>query len=95
MEKKERKIQDVITAMYEKYRLTQRINEVKLVNAWEQITGPLISKHTTKIRMQGKTLYVRFDSAPLKNEMFYRRFSLIEAINRELGEGVVEKIFIE
>jgi predicted nucleic acid-binding Zn ribbon protein len=92
---KERNIRDVIEAMYEKYRMTQKITEVKLVSAWAEITGPLISKHTTEIKLVNKTLYVKFDNAPLKNEMMYRRNSLIEAVNRALGSQVVEKIFIK
>ena len=95
MEKKEKGIKDVIEAMYKKYRMTQKINEVRMVNAWETIAGPLISKHTTEIRLVNKTLYVKFDSAPLKEEMMYRRFALIEAVNRELGATIVEKIFIK
>jgi predicted nucleic acid-binding Zn ribbon protein len=95
MEKKEKGIKEVLDAMYQKYRMTQKMNEVKLVNAWEKITGPLISKHTTEIKLANKTLYVKFDSAPLKNEMMYRRFDLIEAINKELAMIVVEKIFIK
>ena len=95
MEKKENKIGDVIEAMYKKYRITQKINEVKLRNAWEKITGPLISKHTTDIKIINKTLYVTFDNAPLKNEMFYRRFMLVESINAEFGETMIEKIFIQ
>lgn len=95
MDKKESKIADVIEAMYKKYRLTQKINEVKLVEAWEKITGVLVANHTSEIKLVNKTLYVTFDNAPLKNEMFYRRFMLIEAINTEMGEVVVEKIFIK
>lgn len=94
MEKKEKNIKDVIHAMYEKYRMTQKINEVRLVKVWEEITGPLISKHTTEIKIIKKTLYVSFDSPPLKTEMMYRRFALLEAINKELGKDTVEKIFI-
>jgi predicted nucleic acid-binding Zn ribbon protein len=93
--KKERNIKDVINSMYDKYRMTQKITEMKLVSAWADISGPLISKHTTEIKLVNKTLYLKFDSAPLKNEMMYRRTSIIEAVNRELGPGVVEKIFIK
>ncbi len=95
MEKKEKGIKDVIDAMHKKYRMTQKVNEVRLVNAWATITGPLISKHTSEIRLVNKTLYVSFDNPPLKNEMMYRRFALIEAVNKELGATVVEKIFIK
>ena len=80
MDKKESKIADVIQAMYKKYRLNQKINEVKLVEAWEKITGALVANHTSEIKLVNKTLYVTFDNAPLKNEMFYRRFMLIDAI---------------
>jgi predicted nucleic acid-binding Zn ribbon protein len=93
--KKDNNISAVIEAMFKKYRLTQKITEVKLINAWEKITGPLISKHTSDIKLMNKTLYVTFDNAPLKNEMFYRRFMLLDAINAELGAGTVEKIFIK
>ncbi len=95
MDKKENNISSVIEAMFKKYRLTQKITEVRLVTAWEKITGPLIAKHTSEIKLLNKTLYVTFDNAPLKNEMFYRRFMLLEAINNELGAGTVEKIFIK
>ena len=95
MTKKERNIKDVIQSMYDKYRMNQKITEVRLGEVWEKITGPMIAKHTVEIRMVQKTLYVSFDNAPLKNEMMYRRFALIEAINLELGEGTVEKIFIK
>ncbi len=87
-------LKDVLDAMYKKYRMTQKINEIKISNAWEKITGPMISKHTTQIELKGKTLYLKFDNAPLKNEMFYRRDSLIDAINHELNVKLVEKIFI-
>jgi len=95
VDKKENNISSVIEAMFKKYRLTQKITEVKLVGAWGKITGPLIAKHTSEIKLINKTLYVTFDNTPLKNEMFYRRFMLLEAINNELGAGAVEKIFIK
>lgn len=91
---KDKTVKDVLDAMYTRYRLNAGINEVKLKEAWERITGKLISNHTVSIKMINKTLYVEFDNAPLKNEMMYRRASLIEAINNELGSVVVEKIFI-
>lgn len=91
---RERNIKDVIQAMYDKYRMNQKITEVSIVKAWADITGPLISKHTSEIKLIKKTLYVKFDNAPLKEEMMYRRFALIEAVNKALGENSVEKIFI-
>lgn len=92
--KKEKNISEVINSMYAKYKLTQKMDEVTLVNTWEKIVGPMISKHTTSIKLKGKTLYAAFDDAALKNEMFYRREELAKSINEALGKIVVEKVFV-
>jgi hypothetical protein len=44
--------------------------------------------------MRGKTLYVSFDQAPLKNEMFLQRDVLMKNVNDRMGAGFIEKIFI-
>jgi predicted nucleic acid-binding Zn ribbon protein len=94
LEKKEKALTDVIKRLYDKYRITQKMDEIELVKLWGEIVGPLIAKHTIKIEMRGKTLYVSFDQAPLKNEMFMQREQLRLNINERLGPNFVEKIFI-
>jgi predicted nucleic acid-binding Zn ribbon protein len=94
MNNKEKNIGEVLNKMMDKYRLTSKMHEIELVKVWEEITGVLVAKHTTKLEMRGKTLYVWFDQAPLKNEIFLRRDQLLKAINDRLGENFIEKIFI-
>lgn len=94
MNNKEKNIGEVLNKMMDKYRLTSKMHEIELVKVWEEITGVLVAKHTTKLEMRGKTLYVWFDQAPLKNEIFLRRDQLLKAINNRLGENFIEKIFI-
>jgi predicted nucleic acid-binding Zn ribbon protein len=80
--------------MNDRYHLTQKHNEIELVKVWEEIVGHLIAKHTASISMRGKTLYVSFDQAPLKNEMFLQREVLMKNVNDRMGAGFIEKIFI-
>lgn len=94
MSNKEKNIGDVLNKMMDKYRLKSKFNEIELVKVWEEIAGKLVAKHTTKLEIKGKTLYVWFDQAPLKNEMFLRRDQLLNAINDKMGQGFIEKIFI-
>ncbi len=94
MAEKENDIAHVLQRMMQRYRLTSKFSEIELKNIWEEIAGQLVAKHTTKLEMRGKTLYVWFDQAPLKNEMFLRREQLMVAINDRLGSGFIEKIFI-
>ncbi len=93
-ERKEKNIADVMKRMNDRYRLTQKHNEIDLVKRWEEIVGQLIAKHTSNIAIKGKTLYVSFDQAPLKNEMFLQRETLLLKVNEHMGQGFVEKIFI-
>jgi len=94
MSNKEKNIGDVLNKMMDKYRLKSKFNEIELVKVWEEIAGKLVAKHTTKLEIKGKTLYVWFDQAPLKNEIFLRRDQLLNAINDKMGQGFIEKIFI-
>ena len=94
MSNKEKNIGDVLNKMMDKYRLKSKFNEIELVKVWEEIAGKLVAKHTTKLEIKGKTLYVWFDQAPLKNEIFLRRDQLLNAVNDKMGQGFIEKIFI-
>ena len=93
-ERKEKSIADVVKRMNDRYHLTQKHNEIELVKHWGEIVGQLIAKHTTSVSIKGKTLYVKFDQAPLKNEMFLQRETLMQKINEKMGAGFIEKIFI-
>lgn len=93
-ERKEKSIADVVKRMNDRYHLTQKHNEIELVKHWGEIVGQLIAKHTTSLTIKGKTLYVKFDQAPLKNEMFLQRETLMQKVNERMGAGFVEKIFI-
>lgn len=91
---KEKPIGNVIEAMMKRYRLQPKMTELDIVNKWEEIVGHLVFKHTTELKMLNKTLYVKFDNAPLKNEMFLQKELLLKRINESFQAPVIEKIFI-
>ncbi|MBM3937600.1 MAG: DUF721 domain-containing protein [Sphingomonadales bacterium] len=93
-ERKEKSIADVVKRMNDRYHLTQKHNEIELVKSWSEIVGHLIAKHTVSVSIKGKTLYVKFDQAPLKNEMFLQRETLLQKVNERMGADFIEKIFI-
>ena len=77
-----------------RYRLQPKMTELDIINRWEEIVGHLVFKHTTELKMLNKTLYVKFDNAPLKNEMFLQKDLLLQRINEAFQTTVIEKIFI-
>ncbi len=91
---KEKPIGTVIEAMMKRYRLQPKMTEMDIINRWEEIVGHLVFKHTSELKMLNKTLYVKFDNAPLKNEMFLQKELLLKRINETFQAPIIEKIFI-
>jgi len=88
-------IGDVIQQFIKKSGIQPKLDEAELTKRWEEIVGPMIAKHTDNIYLTNRKLYVRFNSAALKQEMSYAKTKLLENVNRSIGHIVaVEVIFI-
>lgn len=88
----EQSLKEVLEALIRSYRMTGKLNEISVVQSWNKVTGPVISKHTRKIRMSHGRLYVTLDSAALRSELNYSRQRLIALLNEEAGSEVVKEI---
>lgn len=73
-------------------KLDKKFQEKQLVNSWEKIMGKTIASRTQEIFVRNKVLYLRLDSAPLKQEMINSKLKVIEIIAKEFGDGLVEDL---
>jgi len=85
-------IKEAIRQLLERYQLAGKINEINLIGSWERVVGPLIAKHTKKLRIYNNTLFVEVDSAALRNELTYARSKLVKQLNKEVGAEVITEI---
>lgn len=83
---------DAIKAMIKNYRLKDKLTEVGLINSWERIVGKMIANHTLKIYVKNRSLFIKLDSAALTNELKYSKEKIVKALNKEVGENVIDKI---
>ncbi len=88
----EQSLGDVIKEWLKANRMDGKLLENKLIHSWDQVVGPMIAKHTTDISIRNKVLYVRFDSAALKNELSFAKSKLIDNLNNEVKAKVIEDI---
>ncbi len=88
-------INDVMGKINSRYLFASKFTEIELEKIWPEIVGPNVANCTTGIKVLKSTIYVRFDNAAVKNEMFNRREQLMKAINVGLGRNHIEKIFIQ
>lgn len=84
----------VLEEVLQMYRLKSKVNEVNLVNSWEEVVGPLIAKKTEKLWLKGKELHLVIGSAPLKQELRYSKDQIIELIDAKFGKGYITDIVV-
>lgn len=77
------------------FRLEDKLSETKILHSWDQVVGEMVAKHTQRISIRNKTLFVRIDSAALRNELFYMREKIILALNKEVGKVVIEELVFQ
>lgn len=88
----EQSIGEVIRELLASYRLEGKVNQARVIMAWEEVTGKMISKHTQDLYIKGSKLFVKLDSPALKNELSYSKGKIIELLNKEAGGEVISDI---
>ena len=72
-----------------------KLNEVGLINSWEEIVGKAISSRTSKIYIKDQVLYVHLNSSVVRNELLMLRQTLIEKLNQKAGTEVIRDIVLK
>lgn len=85
-------LKDAIESLLNAYKLTGKLNETRLVSSWDKVVGNQIARHTDDIYIKGETLFVKLDSAALKNELSMARTKLVTNLNRVAGVNVITDI---
>lgn len=85
-------LKHLLNKMFEQYRLTGKFREKRIVNSWEKIMGPSISKRTSNIFMKNDVLFVELTSAPLKNDLTLSKEKIIFLFDQEFGKNSLEDI---
>ena len=82
----------IIQQVIRKSGMQVKLDEASIIDKWEDIVGKLIAKHTETIYVNNKKLFLRFNSAALKQEISYSKSTLIDNVNKEIGHLVVEDV---
>jgi len=88
-------IGEAINLLLERSKWKPKVNELRIRNDWETIVGKTIAKYTRNLYLNGGTLTVYTDVAPLKQELLMAKEQLIARINEHLGEQAISEIVIK
>lgn len=91
----QRSLAEAMADMVESLGLREKLDEQALLAAWDHVAGPMIARHTTRLRFRAGVLRVKVDSAPLRHELGYQKDVLLGQINEHLGRAVVHTIALD
>ena len=85
-------LKTVITEILRRNGLEGRYQEMEVLRCYREVVGEVIWKKTRESRLHGKTLVLKMDSGPLKQELSYQRTKIIDGINELMALTAVEKL---
>lgn len=91
----DRILKDAIRELLETYKLSGRLHEIDVVNAWPAIVGPSLARYTKNIYIHRQVLYVVIESSVVRNELSMARSSLLKALNKGFDEPVITDIIFK
>lgn len=75
-------------------KLEGKLNEIGLINSWEEVVGKAISTRTSKVYIKDQVLYVYLSSSVVRNELLMLRQALKEKLNAKAGSDVIKDIVL-
>ena len=83
---------DAIRKFLDSYRLTDKFNEGGIREAWEKVMGTPVLHRTLDLKLHGRKLTVKLNSAPLRQELSFETEKIRTALNKELGQDFLEEV---
>ena len=85
-------IGDVLRQFLRQQGLETPLNEYRLVDAWKDVVGPVITRYTTNLFIKNQILYVSLSSSVIRQELMMGREMLIRNLNAQVGSQVIVNI---
>lgn len=88
-------IKEAIDRLLQVYKLDAKMVELDAVKCWEEMMGPAVARRTREIFISNKVLYLKLDSAPLKEELLMNKTLIVARLNERMGKDVITDVFFK
>jgi hypothetical protein len=90
----EKPIKELIDKLLRAYGYQDQLDEIELIKLFEEAVGVMYMKHMQKIYFKDKKLFVKLDSAALKQELNYSKEAIMHKLNQRMRKRIVQEIVI-
>ena len=86
---------DVLKEFFSRPYVAAKVAEGRLPDTWREIVGDRVADLTTSLKLENHVLTAHISSSVVRSEIFYRRESLMQEINRLSGVKLVNVVLIK
>jgi predicted nucleic acid-binding Zn ribbon protein len=98
MSEKEKKpdgpMKDLVDRFLRAYRLDGKMEEMNIINNWEEIIGKAIANRTKSVRIHEKVLYIDMNSSVMRDELQQSKSLLMLRVNEYAGKEIVMNVWL-
>lgn len=87
-------LKEAIEQLLKAYHIKDKFAENDVIAHWEELMGKVIANRTTEIYIRDKKIFLRVNSAVLKNELMMMKNSLLQRVNERAGVILVEDMVL-
>ena len=89
------KIEKAIKLYVKQLGLESGFKQYRIMKMFNEFVGEAVVEHIVKKILNGRKLFVFFDSSIARNQVFMQRSAIIGKINEYYGEYILEEIILK
>ncbi len=87
-------LDEVLKKLLREEGLEMPLLQKRLVDAWEVVTGNVVSRYTAEKYIRNQTLFVKITNPALRQDLSMMRTQLVKRLNEHVGSFVISDIRI-
>jgi predicted nucleic acid-binding Zn ribbon protein len=87
-------IGEVIQEVLKELHIDEKLKEISIINAWDEVVGEKFAKYTDGIYVKNKVLFVHLKSPIVRSELAMHKSALIKGLNEKAGSRVIEEVVL-
>lgn len=91
---KTQKIEELVKLVLKEQGLDTKLKELELIKARENVIGKNVANATTNLYIKNRKLFVQVRSSIVRNELMLIKTGLIQALNKEVGDNIIDDIVV-
>ena len=85
-------VANVLQQLLREEGLETPLQQKRLIDSWETVTGRIVARYTTEKFIQNQTLYVKIVNPALRQDLAMMRQQLVKRLNEQVGSFIISDI---